>query len=194
MNNKHSRRILALALAALLLTAGAAADSAMAYFTTYVTAEGGHELRLGFTTTIPNEEVADWTKTITLTNTGERDCYVRLRVFAGSAYSLRYECSEAGGWSAGDDGYYYWHEILHPGETAGNPGGGETPDDPLLVRIQKPEDADQSFNVIVVQECTPVPYDENGNPLPWNEVDWTRTADIVKTETQETVNGGEDQQ
>lgn len=192
MNKKRNRRTLLLALAALLLSAGVAAGSAMAYFTTYVTAEGGHELSLGFTTTIPNEEVSDWTKTITLTNTGERDCYVRLKAFAGSAYTLTYEVNPAGGWSLGSDGYYYWHEILRPGETAGNAGGGGTPDDPLVVRITRPQDADQSFNVIVVQECTPVPFDENGNPLAWNQVDWTRTADIVKTETQETVNGGED--
>ena len=98
-------------------------------------------------------------------------------MFAGSSYTLTYEFDQNGGWSLGSDGYYYWHEILRPGETAGHTGGGETPDD-----------------VIVVQECTPVPFDENGNPLAWDQVDWSRTADVVKTETQETVNGGEDKQ
>lgn len=194
MNKKRNRRTLLLALTALLLSLGAAAGSAMAYFTTYVTAQGGHELSLGFTTTIPNEKVSDWSKTITLTNTGERDCYVRLKVFAGSSYTLTYEFDQNGGWSLGSDGYYYWHEILRPGETAGHTGGGETPDDAFVVRIGKPQDANQSFNIIVVQECTPVPFDENGNPLAWDQVDWSRTADVVKTETQETVNGGEDKQ
>lgn len=39
-----------------------------------------------------------------------------------------------------------------------------------------------------------MPYDENGVPAAWDQVDWTRTADVVKTETSETVNSGEDKE
>ena len=49
MRNKWNRRTIVLAAAALIMTAGAASGRAMAYFTTYVTAEGGKELQLGFT-------------------------------------------------------------------------------------------------------------------------------------------------
>lgn len=56
------------------------------------------------------------------------------------------------------------------------------------------KDAKDDFNVIIVQECTPVPYDENGDPMTWEKVDWTRTSDVVKTETSETVKSGEDQE
>ena len=34
-------------------------------------------------------------------------------------------------------------------------------------------DSEDDFNVIVVQECTAVLYDENGNPY----ADWNRIAD-----------------
>ena len=36
---------------------------------------------------------------------------------------------------------------------------------------------DQDFNVIVVQECTPVLYDENGNPY----ADWNAVADSTES-------------
>ena len=180
MKKMRNKKMLGLAAAALVLTAGAATGKAMAYFTTYVTAQGGHELELGFTTTIPNEVVKDWTKDITLTNTGEKDCYVRVKTFAGTKYKLDYVDGSGGSWSAGPEGYYYWHGILAPGETTGS----------LLVKIDKLE-ATESFNVIVVQECTPVPYDEEGNALSWDQVDWSRIADVVKNESQETVKGEE---
>lgn len=183
MKKKRNQRTAALAAAALVLTAGVTANRALAYFTTYVTASGGHELELGFTTTIPNEEVSNWTKDITITNTGENPCYVRVKAFAGVQYGLEYDLTASDSrWSArGTDGYYYWHEILEPGETTGS----------LLVKIDR-KDAKEEFNVIIVQECTPVPYDDNGVPAAWDQVDWTRTADVVKTETTETVKGGED--
>lgn len=185
MKRKWNQRTMALAAAALVLTAGVMTNRTLAYFTTYVTASGGHELELGFTTTIPEEEVANWTKDISITNTGGNPCYVRVKAFAGVQFELEYDLAASDSrWSAlGTDGYYYWQEILKPGETTGS----------LLVRIDK-KDAKEDFNVIIVQECTPVPYDENGVPAAWDQVDWTRTADVVKTETSETVNSGEDKE
>lgn len=120
MNNSRNKRMIALGATAFLLTAGAAADRAMAYFTTYVEASGGQELHLGFTTTIPSEEVSDWTKNITLSNTGEQSCYARVKVLAGSSYALNFTDHSGGNWSAGADGYYYWHEILPPGGSTGS--------------------------------------------------------------------------
>ena len=38
-------------------------------------------------------------------------------------------------------------------------------------------DSEESFNVIVVQECTPVLYDEEGNPY----ADWNRVMDSDQT-------------
>ena len=181
MNNSRNKRMIALGAAAFLLTAGAAADRAMAYFTTYVEASGGQELHLGFTTTIPSEEVSDWTKNITVSNTGEQSCYARVKVLAGSSYALNFTDHSGGNWSAGADGYYYWHEILPPGGSTGS----------ILAKIENLGEQDE-FNVIVIQECTPVPYQEDGTPVSWDQVDWSRKADIVKREDTQTVTGGED--
>ena len=57
MKKKLNKKTLCLTAAALTLTAGLSVGSAMAYFTTYVTAQGGQELSLGFTEVIPDEEV-----------------------------------------------------------------------------------------------------------------------------------------
>ena len=71
MKKKLNKKTLCLTAAALTLTAGLSVGSAMAYFTTYVTAQGGQELSLGFTEVIPDEEVSDWTKHIKIENTGD---------------------------------------------------------------------------------------------------------------------------
>ena len=66
----------------------------MAYFTTYAEAEGSQTLSLGMTTTIPGEEVSDWTKHIRVQNTGDYSCYVRVKVFAGSQLEGRLSFSD----------------------------------------------------------------------------------------------------
>lgn len=183
MKNKWNRRTAVLAAAAVVLMAGTTMGRAMAYFTTYVVAEGGKELELGFTTTEPIEKIVAGAKEITIQNTGENDCYVRVKVFAGSKYALTFAEGESDSrWSAGKDGYYYWTEIL----PAGSEGqGGVT--GVLKIRIDCQDTTMDSFNVIVVQECTPVPFDENGGQISWDKVDWSRTADVVKTETPTTI-------
>lgn len=184
MRKRWNKKTVGLAAAALMLTSGVTAGRAMAYFTTYVTASGGYELNLGFTITIPDEQVSNWTKNITISNTGENPCYVRVRAFAGERYGLEYDLSGSDSrWSSGTDGYYYWQDILESGETTGS----------LLVKIDK-RDAENDFNVIIVQECTPVPCHADGTAVTWEQVDWTRTADVVKKETAETVRSGEDKE
>ncbi len=69
------------------------------------------------------------------------------------------------------------------------PPGGSTGS--ILAKIENLGEQDE-FNVIVIQECTPVPYQEDGTPVSWDQVDWSRKADIVKREDTQTVTGGED--
>lgn len=168
MKRKWNQVTIGFAAAALVLTAGAAVKETMAYFSTYVTASGGHVLELESVSTELREEVADWTKTVIIANTGEGDCYVRVRAFAASQYGLTYSGT---GWADGNDGYYYLTGVL----------GAKAESAALEIRIDHTA-AEDDFNVIVVQECIPVPYSGDGEPLAWNQVDWTKSADVVKEE------------
>ncbi len=140
--------------AAAVLAAGLTLPGAMAYFTTYASAGGGAALSLGHSTEI-EENFENWTKDIVITNTGNVDCYVRVKVLAGSQFTIDFS---GDGWSDGEDGYWYYANSIAPDEATGS----------LLAAITLPEDFMEDFNVAVVQECTPVQYDADGNPYP----DW----------------------
>ena len=167
MKKNRNKKIICLGLAAFAMVSALTVGSVMAYFTAFDTAAGGVKLELGFTQTDPNEKVADETKELTLTNTGDFDCYVRLKALTGDRYKddIRYvEPSGEGKWTPGEDGYYYYSDILAPGETTSQ----------LNVNFVLPEEEPADFNVIIIQECTPVLRDESGNPY----ADWNAVADI----------------
>ena len=156
------RRIVLAALAVVVVLV-AAIGSSLAYFSAFVTASGTVTVGAGTTTTIEEPDVSEGTKHLVITNTGENDCYVRAKAFAGSALTLTYSGS---GWTDRGDGWYYYGEIL--------PAGEQTSE--LLVTISGEEDLAEdvdSFNVIVVYEHAPVSYDENGNAFE----DWNLTID-----------------
>lgn len=140
--------------AAAVLAGGISLHGAMAYFTAYASAGGGAVLELGHTTEI-EEDFKDWTKDIRITNTGDVDCYVRVKVLAGSQFTLNISGK---GWSSGNDGYWYYSNPVAPEDKTAS----------LLAQITIPKDFKEDFNVAVVQECTPVLHDENGNPY----ADW----------------------
>ena len=158
MKKKYLKTI-CLAAVVLTLVGGIAVENAMAYFTTYVTAKGGYTMELGFTRTEIEEEVEYGKKIITLTNTGDYDCYARLKALTGDVYkeSLLYsEPSGAGKWTPGSEGYYYYSDIVVP--------SGVTTE--LEVKFAFPEGKKPTnFNVIIIQECTPVLYDEYGKRI-----------------------------
>ena len=112
---RRKTKHLCLAAAALTLTMGVSVGSAMAYFTTYASASGGASLSLSNTVTIPEEQVIDWTKHVTIRNTGDVDCFVRVRAFAGEKYQdgLTYADDE-GKWTPGEDGCYYYSDVVRP--------------------------------------------------------------------------------
>ncbi len=153
-----------LASAAFLLAAGVSVGTAAAYFTTYATASGGVQINLGFTTTVPEETVSNWTKHVKVTNTGDHECYVRVKAFAGEAYQKGLSYSdEDGKWTPGEDGYYYYSDIVPPKGTTSE----------LLIKIDN-MDSESDFNVIVVQESTIVIYDSEGRP----KADWNQILDV----------------
>ena len=110
---------------------------------------------------------------MTIQNTGNYDCFVRVKAFAGAEYQdgLTYSGNN---WSLADDGYYYYSQVVEAGTST---------EDVLDIRIAH-ENADKDFNVIVVQESAPVIYDENGNPTG----DW----DHILDSSQDSYEGNEE--
>lgn len=158
MRGCWNRKKAALTAAALVLAGGMGIQGTLAYFTTYASATGSLPLSLGSTTTEIKETVGDRTKEIQIVNTGETDCYVRVRVFAGDLFTIKY-VDETGPWSKGKGDWYYYNKVLPAGDTT------ET----LKVIINVPDGYTEDFNVAVVQECTPVLYQEDGTPYAdWN--------------------------
>ena len=81
---------------ALMMAWGIQGKSSMAYFTTYAGAKGGYELRAGIETEI-HEEIDGLNKHIRIENTSDGECFVRVKVFAGSVTEISYTC-ENGNW------------------------------------------------------------------------------------------------
>ena len=160
-----------MAAAALALTGTLAVGSAMAYFTTYSTAGGGVKMNMGFTETVPKEDVDENGKHITIENTGNYDCFVRVTAFA--PVKLTYNAPD-GGWTDRGDGYWYYDEVL--------PAKAKTTKE-LNIKYTFPsgDDKPEEFNIVVIQECTPVLYDEDGNPY----ADWNHVIKDDSTQTTE---------
>lgn len=166
--SKQRRAVTGFALAAVVLLAGISVKQTLAYFTTYATARGGVPITVGPTTTV-REKFKNWQKTIQIENTGDVDCFVRAKVIAGSQFEITAEGSD---WTTGDDGYYYYSKVVPVGEMT----------EPIIASITVGEKVQVSFNVVVVQECTPVTYDEDGNPVAAPDADWSMAAQYEKEE------------
>lgn len=171
---KHGISILLAALA-LILVLGANLRGAMAYFTTYVVAEGGYPIRLGSSDDF-HEEISNWTKrlSVEISEDSEDAVYVRARGFCGSLYTLSYD-DVAGNWTDGGDGWYYYNILLHPGE-------GTTVLDVHIEGVPAEPEEGEGFHVVVVYETTPVQYREDGTPY----ADWS-----LATQTSEAAEGGD---
>ena len=157
--------------AATLIVCGVSVKPTLAYFTTYATAKGGISVDIGPTTDV-KEKFKDWKKTIEIENTGKADCFVRVKVIAASQFDIQ---ASGSNWSLSDDGYWYYSQVV--------PVGGKT--EPIVAAITVSEKVKTSFNVVVVQECTPVTYDENGNPCVAPDAKWDATAQYDKEEGEE---------
>lgn len=166
----YRRRTVLLAAFALILLFGSSLKDSLAYFTTYTTTRGSARLVLGSKTEIEEEIIKDikgFIKEIQIRNTGDADCFVRARIYAGSLLQLtESEIVPEGGaahWRKDADGWWYYESVLKPGEATNI----------LSVKIgvsSELMDLDiDNFNVIVVQESTPALYQEDGTPYAdWN--------------------------
>lgn len=169
--SKQNRVVTGLVVAAILGVMVFSVNQTLAYFTTYAVARGGVPIELGPTTTV-KEKFKDWKKTIEIENTGDVPCFIRTKIIAGSLFEIT---ASGSNWTLGSDGYWYYSEVV--------PVGGTT--ESIEAYIKVPEDVEYSFNVVVVQECVPVSYDEDGNPCVAEGADWQQAAEYVVEEADE---------
>lgn len=135
-----------------------------AYFTAYTESTGGHVLILEPTTKI-KETYKDGVKQIQVENSGQADCFVRVKVFSGNKVTL--SC-KGEGWTQREDGYWYYEDILKLGSLT----------HVLAAAVTIPEGWEvfsDSVNVIVIQECAPVCYKEG---IPYG--DWEHAVSLDK--------------
>ena len=145
-------------LLALVLIVFTGVKPALAYFTDTASASGGQTVTFDFSTTI-EEKVKDLTKTVTLTNTGETDVFIRARAFVGEQYTLKYD--ETGGWTLNEDGWLVYGKEVAP---KGNAVFTVT-----VENVPAEIEDGSSLNVAVVYESTPVQYNADGTAYAdWN--------------------------
>lgn len=169
MKLKMNKKNICLTAVALLAVISLSVGSAMAYFSTYIISKGSKEMVLDFSETEINEKVEPGMKKITAKNVGETECFVRIRVIAGTEHADKWvvDLANSSNWKLGNDGYYYYFDgnrekVLAPEEITSE----------LKIAIKNFK---EEFNVVVIQENTPALYDENGAAYS----DWDRSELVV---------------
>ena len=148
-----------LAVLAVVMILSLSVQGAMAYFTTYVRVKGTIPLNLHEKTTI-TEEVVEGEKIVTISNTGTVPVYVRAKAIAPSTVTLKYNTDSNPDWTDGGDGWWYYGPMLMGGSEE-NP----TQASPLHIKIEMPENSEQTeINVVVLYEATHS-IDNNGNAV-----------------------------
>ncbi|WP_051195048.1 hypothetical protein [Pseudobutyrivibrio ruminis] len=159
--------------AAAVLVATASIKPAMAYFTDYQVATGYRTIKLGDSElTPPEDSVSDMVKTVSITNTGDYDVFVRVKAIAPEGVGVKLNKDSSSNWVLVGDYYYYLsskdsNDVENDGLVL--PVGKST--EPLKLDIVEPTDKNlkgHNFNVVIVQEATKVLYHQNGQTF----ADW----------------------
>lgn len=194
---RSSKRNILVAAFALSLVAAVSIKPAFAYFTDTVTASKRVQVAVGADVPDTNDSVDGMVKTISISNTGDYDLYIRVKAIYSSNYLAAINSASSAKWSLSDDGYYYYSDIVKAKTTADGADVIDSTED-LKLDISLANGAtvtDKDFNVIIVQEATKVLYDEAGNPYAdWNFVigESSTEAKEDSTETEENTEEGEE--
>lgn len=170
---KKRRYFLVVLALATIMTAGI--GRAWAYFTTYAQAYGGKTIHLGDETEITESFSAETKHIQIASEAGSEPVYIRVKAFAGKDYTENGVIDHTPVGSGEDwteqkaDGFYYY---VKPVE-----GGSSTSVLELKIPDLKGRENKDPLNVIVIYESTPVRYDENGDPVGYDGVDWNETLD-----------------
>lgn len=151
------KSISVLSLITVLLIVVASISSTLGYFTDQVHAAGAIPIEAGGSVEM-GEEFYEKTKHVTIT--GKKDSGpVFVRVMAIAGVEVTFKPDAGGHWKkgTGNDPYWYYDTPISGGESTAV----------LDITVDLPEkpDADENFdkyNVIVIQEYTPVKYDADG--------------------------------
>ena len=166
-----SKRTL-IALLAVMLLIVSSVGATVAYFSDTSKAEGAATLNLRGETKI-DEGDKDF-KEIVITNTGKADLLVRVKLFGVDTSKM--DVTVPSGWAAGNDGWYYFRNILpgaqSPQTTTGSPITVKLKDGLSEKEIAEMGD---SFDVTVIHEATPVVYNGNSVAVPQG---WTLPAGV----------------
>ena len=155
MSKKMKRITLFTALLVLLISI----PSTLAYFSAYKTSTSSHALKLGESSTIIENKVESGEKQLVITaDEDSGPIFVRAKAFAPEGVTLSYEGEN---WSAGEESFYYYSEVIQKGESTST----------LYVKMTDLPEEGEEFHVVVVYEATPAVY-ENGN---WT-CDWSVTV------------------
>lgn len=174
---------------AVMLVMSAVMGSAWAYFTSFSHAKGSVALKLGHEDHI-EEKFDNWEKVLDIVSDKDSNpVYLRMRAYSAE-YGVTYEGND--NWTdEQSDKWVYYKKVLPPGKKLSD----DDIKDELKVQINNvPKSGDEglqdgkTFNVIVVYESTEVQYDEAGEPLTWDKVDWTKKVD---TNRRSSTLGGE---
>lgn len=175
---------------AVILVLGAGIHNIWAYFTTYAEAQGGYVIELGDKTEI-KEEFADWTKKVVIRSSEDsQPVFVRAKVFCESTLvdDLVYMYADTD-WKYDEESeYFYYQHILTAGQETSELQikiNLKKETDPITGEIIENEIGD-NFNVVVIYECTPVRYDENGTPY----ADWDSQVSQDEAEVSDAEQGG----
>ncbi len=106
---------------------------------------------------IPHEIVNANVKTITIENTGNKECYVRVSIIKPDNVTVT---GSGEGWIDGKDGYWYYQSLFEPGASTGA----------LNITLSLPMSTEENpieegwvVNIITAAEATLVLDDGNGN-------------------------------
>ena len=157
-----AKRVALTVSAALVISLGVAAGTAWAYYTDTTKAAG--KIQDKYNPNPPKTEVNETpdgaNKVISVTNTGDVDAMVRVKVFDPQIDGVELTFEAAPGWtqavSDNDEGWWYYTEPVAP--------KASTPALKALVTVDT-EKVAHGFDVAVVQQCTSARAFEAGQPL-----------------------------
>ncbi len=145
----------------ILISILAMGTSVYAYLTTYAEAKGAIIFPKRMGKSILSEGTENLQKKIVVkVDKNEKGAYVRAKI-----YTSEYVTYSGDNWEYKDDGYYYYQKPLNPGESSSE----------LLVTVKEPNEKNE-FDVIVVQEATPIKYNASGEPY----ANWDTKYSIIE--------------